>query len=562
MKNYQAPVEEYLKLMKVLGVQHAQYDYDTVAMILQNAAKFVESELQPRNAKADEQGCTWDQETGEVTLPAGFDKLYKQYVEQGYAAMGGKEVYGGTNMPMVSILAMAEFMAAANMAFSLGPMLTPAATQAIEYAGTEAQKKTYLPKMIRGDWSGTMCLTEAHCGTDLGLIKTKAQAVDDHYLISGNKIWITYGEHNLTSNIIHLVLAKLPDAPKGSKGISMFIVPKYLENGEKNKVICTGLEKKMGQHGSPTCFMSFDNAKGYLLGEPNQGLKNMFVMMNEARIGVGVSGLALSEAAYQIALAFAKERRQSRALNSKKSDPTKEADLILVHPDIRRQLLEVKSTNIPMRALVVYAGMLGDSAKADDDARLELLTPIIKSFCSERGVANIDTCMQILGGCGYVKDYNVEQYYRDARISMIYEGTNGIQALDLVGRKLMKDGGNAMRQLIADMQQEASGCDNALYAKGLGDITNDIKAASMWLMQHAIKDHEQAGAIASAYLQLVAYGLLAWMWVKMITFDKKAANGVSRYYFTHVLSIRLVLMDNIQKGKESITELDDNDFDL
>ncbi len=561
MQIYRAPVSEYMKLKKVFDIQHEHYDDATIQAVLENAAKFAENELLSCNKTGDQEGCHLNVSDNTVTLPKDFHKVYTQYVTQGWAALGGKQAYGGSEMPLYTVLAVVEFMAATNMSFTIGPMLTPAACQVIDYAGTQAQKDTYLTKLTTGEYSGTMCLTEAHCGTDLGLIKTKATESNGHYRITGNKIWITYGEHELSKNIIHLVLAKLPGAPKGSRGISMFIVPKYLEDGTRNSVKCTGLESKMGQHAAPTCFMSFEDAEGYLLGEPNQGLKNMFLMMNEARIGVGHTALALSDIAYQTARAFVRERNQSRALDPNKRNTEQEADNILVHPDIRRQLLEVKSTNLAMRALVVYTAKLQSSETAADQARVALLIPIIKAYLSGRGVQNIDTCMQILGGSGYVRDWCIEQYFRDARISMIYEGTNGIQALDLVGRKLMLDQGNSIKSLIADMHKCAKLCESNIFSQDLEDITCDLQQATMWLAKNGIKDHEQAAAVANDYLHLCAIALLAMMWLTMLESDQDYDEHVARYFFKRVLVQRHTLMQQITAGKSSMVDLDDSSFD-
>ena len=557
MDIYRAPVESYKRLLKTFHFVDDRFDPDTLDALLESMAKFAEEKLLPKNALGDQEGCRYDPDTHAVHVPESFHDLYKEYVEQGYASVEGETRYNGQDFPPVLVLLMAEFMASANMAFSLGPMLTPAACHAISFAGTDEQKSTYLPKMITGTWSGTMCLTEAHCGTDLGLIKTKAEKAKDGYRITGNKIWITYGEHDLTENIIHLVLAKLPDAPSGSKGISMFIVPKYLADGSRNQVRCTGLEKKLGQHGSPTCFMSFDGAEGYLLGKENQGMKNMFVMMNEARIGVGVSGLAMSEIAYQTALSFCKERRQSRSLDPKKQDESHASDCILVHPDVKRQLLEIKSTNMAMRAWVVYAGVLLGSSQKKDQDRVALFTPMIKSFLSERGCENIHHAMQVMGGSGYVKDWRVEQYYRDARISMIYEGTNGIQALDLVGRKLVKDSGQSMRDLIADMRKEADLCEHKDFAQALSCACDDLQKASVWLMQHGMKDPEEAAAVASAYLKISALTVLAFMWVIMIKHKHQDELDVGKYFIEYVLPDIKPHLHRVEVGKAPITDVDD-----
>jgi alkylation response protein AidB-like acyl-CoA dehydrogenase len=560
MPSYQAPVEHYVKLLRLFGFQDARYDDDLIRALLDNVGAFARDALLPQNALGDHQGCVYDQETKSVRLPDGFKELYRQYVAQGYHAISAPEIYGGQELPPVLTLAMVEFVAATNMAFSLGPMLTPAACQAIMHAGTEEQKAYYLPKMVTGEWSGTMCLTEAHCGTDLGLIKTRAVPNENGFSITGNKIWITYGEHDLTDNIIHLVLAKLPDAPAGSHGISMFIVPKFLPDGTRNQVYCTGLEKKLGQHASPTCFMSFDNAQGFLLGAANKGMQNMFVMMNEARVGVGVSGLAMAEIAYQTAVGFCRERRQSRAVDASKRDSSQPADCILVHPDVRRQLLEVKSTNLPMRALVVYVGVMMGSDDPADQARVSLLTPLVKSYLSERGCDNISHCMQVLGGAGYVKDWHIEQYYRDARISMIYEGTNGIQALDLVGRKLVKDGGAALRALLQDMRKLAEACEDGVFSEALLGVVADVEVASKWLMVHGMQDPEQACAVASAYLQLLSYAVLAMMWVKMLQISGEDERAAGLYYIHHVLPDAKRCLALVHCGKQYITGPKADDF--
>lgn len=551
MQVYKAPVESYIEWLKALGYSEQEYDLSTVRALLQAAAEFAEQDLLPANAKGDAVGCDFDQQHSTVKLPDDFKDLYQRYRQQGFASAGGLQQYGGAAMPLPIVLAFVEFMSAGNMAFSLGPMLTPGACQAIEFAGTQKQKEFYLPKMTSGAWSGTMCLTESHCGTDLGLIRTKATPSGDHYIINGDKIWITYGEHDLTENIVHLVLAKLPDAPKGSQGISMFIVPKILADGTRNSVYCTGLESKLGQHAAPTCFMNFDNAQGYLLGAVNSGLKNMFVMMNEARLGVGVSGLALSEIAYQTALAFAQDRRQSRSLNPERNDAEHAADCILVHPDVRHQLLGVKATNLAMRGLVVYVGVLSQSSLPEDQARLHLLIPVVKSFLSEQGVTNINACMQLIGGSGYVRDWHIEQYWRDARISMIYEGTNGIQALDLIGRKLAGDNGQAMRALMSAMLADIDATTDVNIAKIARDSYQDLQQATIWLMQHASKDPEQGAAVASEYLRLVGLNVLAMMWLKMLQHDQ-ADVRIATYYFEHILPATKVHLSRIERGKDTL----------
>ena len=560
MSTYHAPIEHYIKLLRLFDFQDDRYDDDLIRALLDNVGAFANDVLLPCNARGDAQGCVYNQDTKSVRVPDGFKDLYKQYLTQGYHAISAPEVYGGQNLPPVLTLAMVEFVAATNMAFSLGPMLTPAACQAIMHAGTDEQKAFYLPKMVSGEWSGTMCLTEAHCGTDLGLIKTKAVPNENGFSITGNKIWITYGEHDLTDNIIHLVLAKLPDAPEGSHGISMFIVPKFLPDGTRNQVYCTGLEKKLGQHASPTCFMSFDNAQGFLLGEVNKGMRKMFVMMNEARVGVGVSGLAMAEIAYQTALSFCQDRRQSRAVDTSKRDKTQPADCILVHPDVRRQLLEVKSTNLPMRALVVYVGVMMGSDDPSDQARVSLLTPLVKSYLSERGCENISHCMQVLGGAGYVKDWHIEQFYRDARISMIYEGTNGIQALDLVGRKLVKDGGGALRALLLDMKKLGESCEDVPFSKALLEVVEDVEDASKWLLSHGMRDPEEACAVASAYLQLLSYAVLAMMWVKMLQIAGEGERTVGLYFINHVLPDAKRCLSLVHCGKHYITGPSADDF--
>jgi alkylation response protein AidB-like acyl-CoA dehydrogenase len=473
-----------------------------------------------------------------------------------------------------------EVLIAANKSFSMCPGLSAGLIDALEGYTVHSEEfgnDKLLPKLISGEWTGTMALTEAHSGTDLGLLSTKAEPFGDHFKLSGTKVWISFGEHDMAENIVHLVLARLPDAPEGIKGISTFIVPKFLADGTRNPVFCGGVDHKMGIHASPTCVLNFEEAEGWLVGEPNQGMRPMFTMMNIARLNVGIEGVALGEAAYQAALAFAKDRRQSRSLNPTKRDPDASADNILVHPDVRRMLLEAKSTNEGLRGLVAWISLCYDlSHHSQDEAEKQkssdlvaLLTPIIKSYGSERGFLNISTAMQVMGGAGFTTDWPVEQYLRDERIAMIYEGTNHIQALDLVGRKLPMHGGRLMRVFAAEITallREASAHESlAPYVAALKVESKRLNDTTMAMGGAAMQDNEVIGAVASNYLNQFALVTLAYVWLKQLTRVMDLDEGdamrrsklqTARYFFELILPEAEMYAKKVAVGKAPMTDID------
>jgi len=454
---------------------------DMIETVINEAGKFCSEVLAPINRIGDEQGCT-RHDDGSVTTPDGFKEAYAQYCESGWGTIAKSEEFGGQGMPHVLGFVVEEFTGTANQSFAMYPGLTNGATAAIEAAGTQEQKETYLPKMISGEWSGTMNLTEPHCGTDLGMIRTKAEPqADGSYAITGTKIFISAGEHDLTSNIIHLVLAKTPGAPDSSKGISLFIVPKFIldengEPGERNGVACGSIEEKMGIHGNATCLLNYDGATGYMIGEENRGLAAMFVMMNAARLGVGIQGYAQAEVAYQNAVAYALDRRQGRALTGP-ADTEAKADPIFVHPDVRRMLMDGKVFNEAMRALCLWGALQVDlthkaqteEERAEADQLISLLTPVIKGYGTDKGYDIANNMQQVFGGHGYVSEWGMEQFVRDSRIAMIYEGTNGVQAMDLCGRKLASNGGAAIQAFFKMLDDEIA------EAKG-----NEVLCGCVW----------------------------------------------------------------------------------
>ncbi len=539
MPIYKAPVEDVLFLLDdVLHYDRynnlpgfADASRDVVEAVLNEAAKIAEQVLQPLNLTGDREGCKRAAD-GSVTTPKGFREAYKAYSEGGWISLPMPTEYGGQGLPVVLSHAVSEFMNSANQAFSMYPGLTSGAVAAILAHGTEEQKQLYATRMIEGRWTGTMNLTEPHCGTDLGMLKTKAVPNGDgSYSITGQKIFISAGEHDMSENIIHLVIARIEGAPAGVKGISLFIVPKYeVSNdgaiGRRNDVVCGSLEHKMGIHANATCVMNYDGAKGWLVGEANKGLAAMFVMMNEARLGVAAQGLAQSEAAYQNAVEYARERLQGRSISGVK-EADKPADPIIVHPDVRRMLLEMKAFNEGARAFALWTALEADilhrspdleARKAADD-HLGIMTPVLKGVLTDRGFANAVQAQQVFGGHGYVGEYGMDQFVRDARIAMIYEGANGIQALDLVGRKLPKDGGRAVMTFfkkVGDYVQEKSG-DEAMkpYVAPLGKALGDLQKATMWFMANGMKNPDNAGAGSFDYMQAFGLVALGFMWAKM-----------------------------------------------
>ncbi len=554
MPSYKAPVEDVLFLLRdVFQIDRynnlpgfADASPDVIEAILGEAAKLCEEVLQPLNMSGDREGCVRVDER-HVRTPKGFKEAFKAYAEGGWIGLPVDPAYGGQGLPHTLAIAVNEFVASANMAFGMYPGLTSGALAALLVHGNEEQKQLYAPKMTEGRWTGTMNLTEPHCGTDLGLLKTKAVPnADGSYSITGQKIFISAGDHDLTENIIHLVLARIEGAPAGVKGISLFIVPKVNVNadgslGEPNGVTCGSIEHKMGIHGNSTCVINYDEAKGYLLGEANRGLNAMFVMMNHARMGVGVQGLAQSEVAYQNAAAYAKERLQGRSISGVKN-PEKPADPIIVHPDIRRNLLEIKAFNEAARALVLWTAMRSDIGHYSDDPKahaaaedyLGLMTPVLKGVLTDVGFENTVKAQQVLGGHGYVGEWGMEQFVRDARIAMIYEGANGIQALDLVGRKLPKDGGRAVMTFFNEVGQFAkeNEADEALkpYLAPLQKAVGHLQQATMWFMQNAMAKPDNAGAGSYDYMHLLGLVALAYMWAqiaKAALAKKSAGNGVA-----------------------------------
>lgn len=542
--------------------------------MLTEAAKMSENVIAPTNVPGDREGCSFDPESKTVKVPAGFKEAYTQFAEAGWTAMSCPVEYGGQGLPHTLNTVAEEMVCSANLSLGMYPGLTHGAINALTEYGTDELKDTYLPKLISGEWTGTMCLTEPQCGTDLGLIRTKAEpTADGAYEISGTKIWITGGEHDMVDNIIHLVLAKLPDAPSGSKGISLFIVPKFLEDGSRNPAFCGGLEHKMGIKGSATCVMNFEAAKGWLVGEPHKGLQAMFVMMNSARLMVGLQGLGLAEAAYQTSLGFAKERLQSRSLAGPQ-EPEKPADSIIVHPDVRRMLMRQKATIEGGRTLAYYTAMQLDIAHAAEtpeereqaDDMVQLLTPVVKAYLTDEGFFCANDGLQLMGGSGFTQDWPVEQYVRDSRITRIYEGTNGIQALDLVGRKLGHAGGRAIKRYFGMIDHYLK--DDVPYAKEVKSALGKLQKSTMWLMQNGMTDREQAGSAATPYLRMFALTTMAYFWSRSAKtaqdaiaagttetefYDAKVKTG--EFFVAKLLPQVDTLMAEIEAGKDSLMSL-------
>jgi alkylation response protein AidB-like acyl-CoA dehydrogenase len=583
--SYRPPLDDIRFLFEVFGYDRqlggierfSSFDLETSMTLLGEYAKFCAEVLAPLNAVGDKQGVRYDPVTKAVTTPDGFREAFAGFRDAGFLTLPWNPEHGGMGAPMALHTLAGEILIGANKSFSMCSGLTTGLIEALEAFGTDEQKATYLPKLISGAWTGTMCLTEPQCGTDLGLITTTAVPDGDGFRLTGTKVWITFGEHDLAENIVHLVLARLPDAPRGIKGISAFIVPKFLEDGTRNPVFCGSTDHKMGIHASPTCVINLEGAKGWMVGEPHRGMRSMFVMMNAARLNVGIEGVALGEAAYQAALRFAKDRRQSRSLDPAKQDPKAAADNILVHPDVRRMLLEVKSTTEGLRGLVAWAAIASDVShhgqdeatreKADD--LLALLTPIIKSFGSERGFHNVSTAMQVMGGAGFTRDWPVEQYLRDVRIAMIYEGTNHIQALDLVGRKLPMHGGRLLKGFADEITTLIrSSADDPRMAEFVGPLKAESKRlteVTMALGAKAAADPELVGAAASNYLNQFALVALAYVWARQVkaVLDRPESDALrksklqtARYFFQMVLPEAAMYAAKVAVGKAPVTEID------
>ncbi len=556
---------------------------DMVEAILDSGGRFCADVIFPLNQSGDAEGCTRHADDS-VTTPAGFKDAYAQLAEGGWIGLAAPEAHGGQGLPHVVATAFEEYLISSGMAFAMYPGLSQGAMAAINAVGSDEQKALYLPKMIAGTWTGTMNLTEPHCGTDLGLIKTKAEPnADGSFAVTGTKIFISAGEHDLAENIIHLVLAKLPGAPEGSKGISLFVVPKFLVDadgtiGARNGVACGSIEEKMGIHGNSTCVMNYDGATGYLIGEENKGLSAMFIMMNAARLGVGLQGLGIGEVAYQNAVAYAKDRRQGRALTGP-AEPDKPADTLFVHPDVRRMLMESKAYLEGARALMLWGALQNDLAhhaadeadRAAADELLGLVTPVIKGYLTDLGYQIATTAQQVFGGHGYIREYGMEQYVRDARIAMIYEGTNGVQAMDLVGRKLPRHGGKAamvLFGLISTDITEAKTGPQAELAGHLEKAVGQLQAGAMWLMQNGMKDPNDAGAAAYPFMTMMGIVAIGWMWLKMARAAQAqldAGEGdrafleakliTARFYAERILPDAGALRRKLEGGAEAIMAL-------
>ncbi|MCY4189889.1 MAG: acyl-CoA dehydrogenase C-terminal domain-containing protein [Rhodospirillaceae bacterium] len=598
MTVYKAPVDEMrFVLNEVLGYEenvtslkgYEDATTDLVHAILQEAARLCENELQPLNLTGDEGGCHY--ENGVVRTPGGFKEAYDMFVEGGWTGLANDPRYGGQGMPKVVGFAVEEMICSANMAFGMYPGLSHGAYNAIEKWADDDLKDPYLPKITAGERSGTMCLTEPHCGPDLGLIRTKAHPHEDgSYTITGTKIFISAGEHDLTDNIIHLVLAKLPDAPPGVKGISLFLVPKFLPKsdgddwapGPRNGVRCGSIEKKMGIKASSTCVINLDNAKGWLVGEKHKGMRAMFSMMNAARLGVGIQGLGLAEVAYQNAVDYAKERVQGRSLIGVKY-PAQAADPIIVHPDVRRMLLRQRAITEGARVLAYWTGMHLDisdrhgdeTARAEADDFVALITPVVKAMFTDHGFDAANLAVQVYGGHGFIHEHGVEQFVRDARITQIYEGTNGVQALDLVGRKMPKAGGRLLRRFFHPMQEflfaNVTEKNMQEYCKPLMAAFGQLQQITLLLAQKGTNDPEEAGAAATEYLRFFGLVSVGWMWARMakVALEKQPDDptgfyadklSVARFYMKKVLPETASLGISIKAGKKPITTMADAAF--
>ncbi|MGY2462887.1 acyl-CoA dehydrogenase C-terminal domain-containing protein [Vreelandella sulfidaeris] len=597
MPSYQAPLRDMRFVMDEMLDYPTHYarlpsgdeaSPDVVSAILEEGARFARDVLLPINQSGDEEGCLL--EGGEVKAPNGFKEAYQQYVEGGWPSLAADPEHGGQGLPPSLAMLLSEMICATNLAWGMYPGLSHGAADALKHHGTDEQKSTYLTKLVEGVWTGTMCLTEPHCGTDLGLIKTRAVPADgDAYAITGTKIFISAGEHDLAENIIHLVLAKLPDAPEGSKGISLFVVPKFLPDaqgnvGERNAVSCGSLEHKMGIHGNATCVMNFDGATGYLVGPPNKGLACMFTMMNAARLGVGIQGLGLIEASFQNSLSYARDRLQMRGLSGKQA-PDKPADPIIVHPDVRRMLLTQKAFAEGGRMLVLYTAQMldlvehGQPGEERDHAEtlLGLLTPIVKAFLTEVGFESTNEGVQIYGGHGFIKEWGMEQLVRDARITRLYEGTTGIQALDLLGRKVLMSQGETLKVFTKEIHKfcKAEADNPALkeFVVPLSKLNAEWGELTMGVGMKAMQDREEVGAASVDYLMYSGYVTLAYLFARAAKHASVSLEGddkafyaaklnTARFYYQRLLPRTKAHAQMIQSGASSLMAISSEDFGL
>ncbi len=591
MPSYKAPVRdiqfvlhEFLNLSRYSNLDgFGDATPDVIDAILEEGAKLTEEVLHPINQSGDEEGCHWN--NGVVTTPKGFKDAYNTYVEGGWQGLTSNPDFGGQGLPQSLGLAVSEMMIASNWGFAMYPGLTKGATEAIEVHANDALKEKYLPNMISGKWAGTMNLTEPHCGTDLGLLRTKAEPQGDgSYKITGTKIFISAGEHDLTENIVHLVLARIAGGPDGIKGISLFLVPKFLVKddgslGDRNGVSCGSIEEKMGIHSNATCVLNYDGATGWLIGEEHKGMRAMFTMMNEARLGVALQGLGVAEIAYQNAAAYAKDRIQGRSLKGPQATD-KAADPIIVHPDVRRMLMTARAFNEGVRALSYWTGLQVDIARKHPDAEtrqnahdlLGLMTPVAKSYMTDKGFDAAVLAQQCLGGHGYIREWGLEQFVRDARIAMIYEGTNGVQAMDLIGRKLPADGGRAIRAYFGMVQKlidDEKGNEQLKdFVEPLDKSFKQLQQATMWLMQHGMKNPENAGAGAHDYLNLMALVSLGFIWVQLAKvaqtqladgttdvafYENKLATG--RFFVRRILPDTAAHLAKLESGADPVMAL-------
>ncbi|MFZ1891644.1 MAG: acyl-CoA dehydrogenase C-terminal domain-containing protein [Formosimonas sp.] len=586
LRDMQFVLHEVLDIENVLqGLPaHADMDADTINAVIEEAGKFASEVLFPLNQSGDQEGCQWHDTV--VTTPRGYKEAYQQYVQAGWPSLSCDEAYGGQGLPISLNNVLYEMINSANIAWTMYPGLSHGAYEALHAHGTDELKAQYLPKLASGEWTGTMCLTEPHCGTDLGLLRTKAEPQgDDSYKITGTKIFISAGEHDMAENIIHLVLARLPGAPTGTKGISLFIVPKFLPNadgsvGERNLITCGSIEHKMGIHSNSTCVMNLDGALGWLVGEANKGLQAMFVFMNAARLGVGMQGLGLTEITYQNSRNYAKDRIQMRSLSGVKS-PDKEADKIIVHPDVRRMLLTQRAYAEGARAFTYWVALQIDKelSSTDEAERAEaadlvaLLTPIIKAFITDNAFECTNHGVQVYGGHGFITEWGMEQYVRDARITQIYEGTNGVQALDLLGRKILGDMGAKMKKFgeIVRSFVEDNGVDMKMqeFVNPLGDIAVKVEKLTMEIGMKAMTNQDEVGAASVPYQRVVGHMVFAYFWARMakVALEKestddfyKAKLATARFYFAKLLPETAGYIRQARAGNATLAEMQEDWF--